>query len=190
MAWLLFNLLQNTIMSSINQQQPEQNHKDLEYSEAIKKIKELCENKTCFFCTSLVKDKPFETRPMHVLKIEDDGTFLFLSADDSKLNLEILMDDAVQLLFQGSAHSDFVNVYGHASVSKDKDKIKELYNPMLKTWFTGGEDDPRITVISFSPKGGYYWDNKHGNLVAFAKQIAGAVMGKTLDDSIEGTLKL
>jgi len=177
-------------MNSINQQQPEQNHKDLEYSEAIKKMKELCEDKTCFFCTSIIKDKPFETRPMHVLKIEDDGTFLFLSADDSKLNQEIIIDSAVQLLFQGSPHSDFANVYGFASVNKDRDTIKELYNPLLKTWFTGGEDDPRITVIRFSPEGGYYWDNKHGSVIAFAKQIAGAIMGKTLDDSIEGTLKV
>lgn len=177
-------------MNSINQQQPEQNHKDLAYSEAIEKMKELCEDKTCFFCTSIGNDKHFETRPMHVLKVEEDGTFLFLSADDSKLNQEIITDSAVQLLFQGSPHSDFANIYGFASVNRDKDKIKELYNPMLKTWFTGGEDDPRITVIRFSPEGGYYWDNKHGSLVAFVKQIAGAVMGKTLDDSIEGTLKV
>jgi hypothetical protein len=40
------------------------------------------------------------------------------------------------------------------------------------------------------PWEGYYWDTKHGKLVAFAKQIAGAVMGKTLDDSIEGKLTL
>jgi len=40
------------------------------------------------------------------------------------------------------------------------------------------------------PEEGYYWDTKHGQVVAFAKQVAGAMMGKTLDDSIEGTLKL
>jgi hypothetical protein len=37
---------------------------------------------------------------------------------------------------------------------------------------------------------GYYWDNKHGNAVAFAKITLGAMLGKTLDDSIEGTLKV
>jgi hypothetical protein len=35
---------------------------------------------------------------------------------------------------------------------------------------------------------GYYWDNKHGNAIAFVKMAAGAIMGKTLDDSIEGRL--
>jgi hypothetical protein len=36
---------------------------------------------------------------------------------------------------------------------------------------------------------GYYWDTKHNRAIAFAKMVAGAVLGKTLDDSIEGTLR-
>ena len=59
---------------------------------------------------------------------------------------------------------------------------------MLKTWFTEGEDDPRITVIEVEPEGGYYWDNKHGSIVAGIKMLIGAAIGKTLDDSIEGRL--
>eukprot|EP01037_Dinobryon_pediforme_P008375 gene8375-8462_t len=91
---------------------------------------------------------------------------------------------------KGSAHSDFLNVYGIATVTEDKNKIKELWEPILKTWFTEGEDDPRISVIKVEPIEGYYWDNKHGNTIAFVKQLAGAAVGKTLDDSIEGKLKV
>jgi general stress protein 26 len=83
-----------------------------------------------------------------------------------------------------------LNIYGIAEISKDKEKIKELWQPILKTWFTEGEDDPRITVIKVEPSEGYYWDNKHGNAVAFIKQAAGAVLGKTLDDSVEGKLDI
>jgi general stress protein 26 len=64
--------------------------------------------------------------------------------------------------------------------------IKELWEPIIKTWFTEGVDDPRITVIKVETQEGYYWDTKHGNAVAFIKMAAGAIMGKTLDDSIEG----
>jgi general stress protein 26 len=67
--------------------------------------------------------------------------------------------------------------------------IKELWEPILKTWFTDGVDDPRITVIHVKTNEGYYWDNKHGNAVALMKMAAGAVLGKTMDDSIEGRLK-
>lgn len=178
-------------MDSINRQQPEENHKDLQGSEAGKKIKELAaKNNTCFFCSDIATGKPVTVRPMAVQKVDEEGNFWFLSASDSHKNQEIQTDNHVQLLFQGSAHSDFLSIYGTATISTDKELIKELWEPILKTWFTGGIDDPRITVIKVETTQGYYWDNKHGDPVAFAKMAVGALIGKTLDDSIEGQLKV
>lgn len=183
-----FNLLlKSFIMDSINKQQPEDNHEDLHGAEAGKKIKELTEKaKSCFFCTAIRTGGAVKTRPMSVQKVDDRGRFYFLSASDSHKNAEIAQDDSVQLFFQGGAHSDFLSVYGRATVSKDKALIKELWEPILKTWFTEGENDPRITAITVETVDGYYWDNKHGNAVAFVKMAIGAAIGKTLDDSIEG----
>ena len=178
-------------MDSINKQQPEDNYKDLFSDDAKKKIKELTgSTKTCFFCTHITAGQPFSTRPMSVQKFDDDGNFWFLSSNDSHKNEEVNSDHSVQLLFQGSSYSDFLNIYGNATISEDKEKIKELWEPILKTWFTGGVDDPRISVIKVEPTEGYYWDNKHGNAVAFVKQLAGAAVGKTIDDSVEGKLSV
>jgi len=94
------------------------------------------------------------------------------------------------LYFQGSAHSDFLMLSGSATISRDKAKIKELWEPIVKTWFTEGVDDPRITVIKVTPSDGYYWDTKHGMAVAGVKMLIGAAIGKTLDDSIEGKLQI
>ena len=176
-------------MDSINRQQPEDNHKDLQATEAGKKIKALAEKAdTCFFCTDIQTGSPLTTRPMAVRKVDEAGNFWFLSANDSLKNQEIKHDSAVQLLFQGGANSDFLSIYGTATISTDKAMIHELWTPILKTWFTGGEDDPRITVVKVTATEGYYWDNKHGDAIALLKMAAGAVIGKTLDDSIEGKL--
>jgi len=43
-------------------------------------------------------------------------------------------------------------------------------------------------LLKITPSEGYYWDNKHGNLVAGIKMMVGAAIGKTLDDSIEGKI--
>jgi general stress protein 26 len=178
-------------MDSINRQQPENNKKDLISSAAIEKIKELGNKaKTCFFCTNIRTGDSFSTRPMAIQKIDDRGNLWFLSAIDSHKNKDLSEDPCVQLLFQGSDYSDFMTLYGYATVSQDDAKIKELWEPLVKTWFTEGQDDPRITVIQVTPTEGYYWDTKHGQVVAFAKQIAGAITGKTLDDSIEGELTI
>ena len=177
-------------MDSINKNQQEQNHKDLFQKESVEKIKELIEQSpTCFFCTKFSSQESFATRPMTVQKVGDDGEIFFLSASDSKKNKDINEEESsVQLLFQGSDYSDFLTLYGSAEISTDKALIKELWKPILKTWFTEGENDSRITVIKITPEDGYYWDTKHGMMVAFVKKIAGALMGKTLDDSIEGKI--
>ena len=124
-----------------------------------------------------------------VQEVDHEGNLWFLSANDSHKNEELARDPAVQLYFQGSAHSDFLTLSGQASISRDKAKIKELWEPIVKTWFTGGVDDPRITVIKVVPTEGYYWDTKHNIAVAGIKMMIGAAIGKTLDDSIEGTLR-
>ncbi len=127
---------------------------------------------------------------MSIQKLDEEGCFWFLSANDSNKNVEITDDKSVQLLFQGSDYSDFLNIYGTATISEDKEKIKELWEPILKTWFTEGVDDPRISVIKVKPAEGYYWDTKHNMAVGLVKRVAGAIMGKTLDDTIEGDLKV
>lgn len=125
-------------MDSINKNQQEVNHKDLKGTAAAKKIKELAEKKTCFFCTGITTDKEVTVRPMAVQKVDDHGNLFFLSADDSHKTRDILRDPKVQLLFQGSSYSDFLSVYGKATISTDKKLIKELWAPLAKTWFTEG----------------------------------------------------
>lgn len=178
-------------MDSIHRNQPEQNHADLSGSEAIDKIRELVNKaQTCFFCTSVSISDSTGARPMAVQEVDDHGHLWFLSSDDSHKNVELERDSSVRLYFQGSPHSDFLLLQGHVEVSKDQKRIHELWKPILKTWFTGGVDDPRITVMEFVPTEGYYWDTKHGMAVAGVKMLIGAALGKTLDDSIEGKLRV
>jgi general stress protein 26 len=127
---------------------------------------------------------------MNVRQVDDQGNLWFLSPVDSHTNEQVAIDPAVELFFQGSKHSDFLHLHGNATISTDRAKIEELWEPMIKTWFTEGKDDPRITVIKVSPTDGYYWDTKHGNAVAAVKMMIGAMVGKTLDDSIEGRVSV
>ena len=178
-------------MDSINENQPENTHASLHGKMAVERIQEIVkEAESCFFCTSPSGAGSNAARPMSVQHVDETGTLWFLSASDSHKNLEIEQNPAVQLFFQASAHSGFLMLSGTAAVSTDKDKIRDLWKPILKTWFTGGVDDVRITALAVAPTDGYYWDNKHGDAVAGIKMMVGAALGKTLDDSIEGTLRV
>lgn len=176
-------------MDSINKNQPEPNHEDLNGAEAVAKVKAIVKDEqSCFFVTSLNAGESEGARPMSVQRVDDDGSLWFLSAVDSYKNREIAKNPAVALYFQRSSHSGFLRLNGMAAITQDKPTIKSLWEPIAKVWFTGGVDDPRITAICVTPSDGYYWDNKHGGAVAGAKMLVGAMIGKTLDDSIEGAM--
>ena len=165
--------------------------KHLENDEAIKKVKELAEKAdTCLFCTNIRTGQPFSARPMSTQEVDDEGNLWFLSDKESNKNMELKEDDHVQLLYSASNHAGFLNLFGKATILYDRQKINDLWKPLIKTWLQGGEDDPHISVIKVEPQEGYYWDTKHGKLVAFFKMFASVVSGKTMDDSIEGTIKV
>ena len=175
-------------MNSIDQNQSEKNHQDLQGLAAITKIREFVDRaKTCFFCTVASSDSE-GARPMTVLKVDDRGHLWFLSASDSHKNQELAQNPSVTLYFQASTHTDFLRLSGRAVISADRVKIEELWSPLFATWFTGGKDDPRIRVIEVVPSEGYYWDTKHGIVVAGIKMVMGAILGKTMDDSVAGRL--
>jgi general stress protein 26 len=178
-------------MDSINKKQPEQNHADLSGGAAVEQIKTIVDMaQSCFFCSAVRVEGSTGARPMNVRNVDDAGNLWFLSPIDSHKNQEIALDPEVTLYFQGSPHSDFLEIHGRATITQDKAKIKELWHPTIGSWFTEGIDDPRITVIKVTPSEGYYWDTKHGNAVAGIKIMIGALLGKTLDDSIEGNLRV
>jgi general stress protein 26 len=70
---------------------------------------------------------------MSVQEVDDEGDLWFLSADDSHKNRERSSNPTVKLYFQGSAHSDFSSLTGAATVSRDKARIKALWEPIIKT---------------------------------------------------------
>lgn len=167
----------------------EDNYEDLRGQEAVKKIKEVVEEaENCFFCSAVATGESNGDRPMNVRQVDDEGNLWFLSASDSRKNQELAIDPAVKLYFQGSKHSDFMQINGRATISRDREKIEELWSPLVQAWFTDGKDDPRITVIRVSPTEGYYWDTKHSTAVAGIKMLIGAALRKTMDDSIQGKL--
>lgn len=176
-------------MDSINKNQPEHNHADLTGAEAAAKIKDLAERaESCFFCTEAGTPGSSRARPMAVQQVDEQGNLWFLSASDSHKNEEVAMDPIVHLYFQASSHYGFLSITGTVRTSRDRAKIEELWKPIMKTWFTEGIDDPRITVLRVRPTEGYYWDVKSNRVVANIKMLVGAAIGKTLDDSIEGQL--
>lgn len=174
---LKFQSLKYSIMST----------KNLTHLEAIKKIQELSEKaRICMFCTEL-GTTPLNSRPMTLQETDDSGNLWFISSATSNKNFEIKDDRNVQLFFMNNSDSQYLSVYGQASVYKDKATIEEKWSPMAKAWFDG-KDDPDVSIIRVEPKETYYWDTKAGKLVSLFSFVASALTGiKTNNsDGVEG----
>lgn len=164
--------------------------KNLSNEEAVAKLKKLAEStRICMFCTDL-SHTPFSTRPMSVQEVDDGGNLWFLSSAESNKNFEIRQDEAVQLLFANVADTEYLSIYGKAYIYKDKTTIEEKWSPMAKAWFTEGKDDPNLTVLRVQPGYVYYWDTKNGKMITMLKIAAAAIIGKTMDGSVEGKLSV
>lgn len=158
--------------------------------EAIDKIKEIVEAIDIgMLCTNL-SEMPISTCPMSYQQVEEDGTIWYFSTKNSNHNNDILNDNRVQLIYSDPKSSTFLSLYGTAEILYDRQKIDELWDKMAKVWFQEGKDDPNLTLLRFTPEEGYYWDTKSNKMVAFLKMAASIVSGKTMDDGIEGEIKV
>lgn len=156
---------------------------------AVKKIRELAKSaRICLFGTQPERF-PLWVRPMAVQEVDDAGNLWFLSARSSVKNTHLKHDPRVQLIFGNPGDSEYLSVWGIATVSDDRALREKYWTPIAKTWIHGGVDDPELTVIKVAVKDGYYWDTEHGKAIALMKVAVGAMTGKTLDDSVEGRVR-
>ncbi len=164
--------------------------KNLQRNEAVAKIQELVKhNGICMF-TSSIGEVPLQTRPMSTQEVDDDGNFWFFSSKESHKNSEVSDDPRVQLLYANTSQSEFLTVYGKATILHDRKKIEEMWSPIVKAWFQEGKDDPDLTLIKVVPESAYYWDSKDNKMISLLKIAASAISGKTMDIGVEGTLQV
>jgi general stress protein 26 len=164
--------------------------KDLERKEAITKVQDLAKDiNTCMFCTDL-DQQPFSTRPMAVREVDDEGNLWFISSAASHKNEEIKEDEHVQLIFAKPSSTQYLSLYGKATVFRDKGKIEDLWTPIANAWFEEGKNDPNVTVLKVSPLEAYYWDTPNGKMITLLKIAAAAVTGKNMDTGEQGKLEI
>lgn len=160
-------------------------------TEAKEKLKEMAEKaRTCMFTTNL-KHIPGNTRPMSLQEVnKNDGTLWFLSSTESEKNKDIAADDRVALTFQNDGKSEYLAVYGQATIYTDQGTKEKYWTDFANAWFDGKED-PTLSVIGINPESAHYWDTKDGKIIAYVKMSYAALTGADVEDGgVEGQLDL
>jgi general stress protein 26 len=162
-------------------------HKNLEDKDALAKIVDIAKGEMAMLRT-MAEEPDLDIRPMMTQGIDPDGTLWFFSGKSSLKNRQIERDPAVQLVYSIPGRGEFLSIHGTARISQSRAKIDELWTGWARTWFTGGKDDPELSLIAVVPMRGYYWDTKHNRMVQLAKIAIGALTGTTMDDGVMGQL--
>jgi general stress protein 26 len=163
---------------------------NLSRQESVKKIREIVEAATTGLFTTNLSEAPLSTRPMAIQRVDDDGTLWFFSEKDSNKNEHIEQDNRVQIFYCNQGSSEYLSLYGTATILEDTALAKELWKAIDKTWFNEGPEDPNLSIIKVEPLDAYYWDTKNGKVVSMLKIAIGAISGKELDGGIEGKLSI
>jgi len=155
--------------------------KQLSGGEGIEKIGELIEDIKICMMTTAAGDGSFDSRPMATQKKKFDGNLWFLTRQESGKVAELKNDDHIGLMYSNPDHSSYVAIKGIATVGHDQTMIHQLWNPMYKAWFPGGESDPSITVFRVRVTEAQYWEASSSKLVMGVKYLAAAITGGKLD---------
>ena len=161
--------------------------KDLMEREAQDKLKELIEEiNVCMFISDTELGQT--SRPMATIKVDEDLGLWFITDKNSLKIQDILKDDMVHLIYAHPGQEIYLDVWGHAAIILDHQKIKKLWSPVVKAWFPKGIEDSNLCLLHVFPNSAHYWDSKSSKMVTFFNIMTAGITGKASSRGDEGEL--
>lgn len=108
--------------------------------------------------TTAEPDGTLHSRPMTTQDVEFDGDIWFFTAADSGKVWETDRNHQVNVSYSNAEKSTYVSASGIATLVKDSAKIEERWNPIYKTFFPKGLEDPELSLLKVTVQKAEYWD--------------------------------
>lgn len=153
--------------------------------ESINTLKELIEDIDFAMLTTFSNNK-LRSRPMSTQQVEFDGYLWFFTSDKTHKVEEIERDNRVNIAYSKPESNTYISVAGRAALVKDRNKIEELWNPILKAWFPEGLDDPTLALLKITVEEAEYWDSPSSTIVQVAGFIKALATGQQADGGEHG----
>ena len=144
----------------------------------FKKLTTLMKEMKVAMLTVKLQDGTLESRPMMLQEVADGGELLFFVSIDSEKTQNLIDQPQVNLTFASAEKAHYVSVTGEAKIVHDREKTKELWNPLNRAWFNEGIEDPHLAILSVAPSSAEYWDAPYGKAVQFLGMAKAMLTGK------------
>jgi general stress protein 26 len=120
----------------------------------LEKLYSLADDIEIAMMTTRRADGHLRSRAMANQKRADGADLWFVTVDESAKLRELAQDPHVNLSYYRESTMEWISVSGIATISRDREKIRELYAADWKAWFHeegdprhGTADDPRMVLI-------------------------------------------
>ncbi len=145
---------------------------------AIARLNDMIGDIQIAMLTTIGADGNLHSRPMATQRVEDDGSVCFFTNASAAAAFESLENCRVNVSYVDARRSVYISIAGAATVSDDRRKIHELWDPVHAAWFPKGMDDPELRLLCVQIERAEYWDvatNALSLLVGYARK---AITGK------------
>lgn len=154
----------------------------------VEKLKELT-SKCKVSMLGTFEEMRVHFRPMAHVDVDDMGNLWFFTSMDSEKATQVNNNPNVYLTYACEGESTYLSVEGIASVSNiNRDRMKELFSPMLRAWFPEGLDDPNLALMIVHPLEIDYWTNNENKVLTYFKMLSSAVTGARVQVGEHGKL--
>jgi general stress protein 26 len=104
---------------------------------------------------------------------------LFLSSATSICEIERMPNVNVSFIDTGKHH--YVSISGMAELVRDRQKIKELWKPVLKAWFPDGPEQADIALLKVVVTKAEYWDGPSSTIAQAISFVSAIITGKQVE---------
>jgi general stress protein 26 len=131
-------------------------------------------------------DGHLESRAMANQKRAAGADLWFVSAEGTSKVRDLEADPHVNLSYYKDRTREWISVSGIAKLSRDRQKIRELYQPDWKVWFadngdprSGTPDDPRLVLIGVDIHAAVFLEVDKPRPVILFELVKGWLTGET-----------
>ena len=131
-------------------------------------------------------DEHLHSRAMATQKHAAGADLLFVTLEDTQKVRDLAADPHINLSYYKDRTREWISVSGLASITRDRQKIHELYAPDWKAWFPkeddprhGTKDDPRMVLIGVDVHAAAFLEVNKPQPVVLFEVIKGWVTGST-----------
>jgi general stress protein 26 len=141
---------------------------------SIRQLRSLLRGVRVGMLTTQTLDGASHSRPMLVHQVDEAGWLWFVTDRHSRKTWELSQNPRATIALQSKKGDRYVSVQGTAVVVRDDVKLKELWNPMMRSWFPRGRRDPEIALVAVRIERVEYWlmpRTRLGGLAAMANAM-------------------